>query len=31
MMNLFLTYELKVALLIAVFYVFWRLLAANKT
>ncbi|MBP3247017.1 MAG: energy transducer TonB [Prevotella sp.] len=31
MMNLFLTYELKVALLIAVFYVFWRLLAANET
>ena len=26
MMTLFLTYELKVAVLIAVFYIFWRLL-----
>ena len=31
MMTLFLTYELKVAVLIAVFYVFWRLLVANET
>jgi TonB family protein len=31
MMTLFLTYELKVALLIAVFYIFWRLLVANET
>ena len=30
-MTLFLTYELKVAVLIAVFYVFWRLLVANET
>ncbi len=30
-MTLFLTYELKVALLIAVFYIFWRLLLANET
>ena len=30
-MNLFLAYELKVAVLIAVFYIFWRLLAANET
>ena len=31
MMSLFLTYELKVAVLIAVFYIFWRLLVANET
>ena len=31
MMSLFLTYELKVAILIAVFYIFWRLLVANET
>jgi len=31
MMTLFLTYELKVAVLIAVFYIFWRLLVANET
>ena len=31
MMPLFLTYELKVAALIAVFYIFWRLLVANET
>ena len=31
MMTLFLTYELKEAVLIAVFYVFWRLLVANET
>lgn len=31
MMTLFLTYELKVAILIAVFYIFWRLLVANET
>ncbi|MBO4718268.1 MAG: energy transducer TonB [Prevotella sp.] len=31
MTTLFLTYELKVAVLIAVFYVFWRLLVANET
>ena len=31
MMNLFLTYELKVAVLMAVFYIFWRLLVANET
>ena len=30
-MTLFLTYELKVAILIAVFYIFWRLLVANET
>ena len=30
-MTLFLTYELKVAVLIAVFYIFWRLLVANET
>lgn len=30
-MSLFLTYELKVAVLIAVFYIFWRLLVANET
>ena len=30
-MALFLTYELKVAILIAVFYIFWRLLVANET
>jgi hypothetical protein len=30
-MTLFLTYELKVAVLMAVFYIFWRLLMANKT
>ncbi|MBO4826040.1 MAG: TonB family protein [Prevotella sp.] len=30
-MTLFLTYELKVAVLIAVFYIFWRLLLANET
>lgn len=31
MMTLFFTYELKVAILIAVFYIFWRLLVANET
>ena len=31
MIELFLTYELKVAILIAVFYIFWRLLVANET
>ena len=31
MMTLFLTYELKVAVLVAVFYIFWRLLVANET
>ena len=31
MTTLFLTYELKVAVLIAVFYIFWRLLVANET
>ena len=31
MITLFLTYELKVAVLIAVFYIFWRLLVANET
>lgn len=31
MMSLFLTYELKVAVLVAVFYIFWRLLVANET
>ncbi len=31
MMTLFLTYELKVAVLIAVFYLFWRLLVAKET
>ena len=31
MTELFLTYELKVAILIAVFYIFWRLLVANET
>jgi TonB family protein len=31
MMTLFLTYELKVAVLIVVFYIFWRLLVANET
>ena len=31
MISLFLTYELKVAVLIAVFYIFWRLLVANET
>ena len=31
MVTLFLTYELKVAVLIAVFYVFWRLLVAKET
>ena len=31
MTPLFLTYELKVAVLIAVFYIFWRLLVANET
>ncbi|MBR1410001.1 MAG: carboxypeptidase-like regulatory domain-containing protein [Prevotella sp.] len=31
MTTLFLIYELKVALLIAVFYIFWRLLVANET
>ena len=31
MTDLFLTYELKVAVLIAVFYIFWRLLVANET
>ena len=31
MVTLFLTYELKVAVLIAVFYIFWRLLVANET
>lgn len=30
-MTLFLTYELKVAVLMAVFYIFWRLLMANET
>ena len=30
-MTLFLTYELKVAVLIAIFYIFWRLLVANET
>ncbi len=30
-MTLFLTYELKVAVLIVVFYIFWRLLVANET
>ena len=30
-MSLFLTYELKVAVLVAVFYIFWRLLVANET
>ena len=30
-MTLFLTYELKVAVLISVFYIFWRLLVANET
>lgn len=30
-MTLFLTYELKVAVLIAVFYIFWRLLVAKET
>lgn len=30
-MTLFLTYELKVAVLVAVFYIFWRLLVANET
>lgn len=30
-MTLFLIYELKVAILIAVFYIFWRLLVANET
>ena len=31
MIDQFLTYELKVAVLIAVFYIFWRLLVANET
>ena len=31
MIELFFTYELKVAILIAVFYIFWRLLVANET
>ena len=31
MISLFLTYELKVAVLIAVFYIFWRLLTAKET
>ena len=31
MISLFLTYELKVAVLVAVFYIFWRLLVANET
>ena len=31
MTTLFLTYELKVAMLIAVFYIFWQLLVANET
>ena len=31
MVTLFLIYELKVAVLIAVFYIFWRLLVANET
>ena len=31
MITLFLTYELKVAVLVAVFYIFWRLLVANET
>ena len=31
MITLFLTYELKVAVLIATFYIFWRLLVANET
>ena len=30
-MTLFLTYELKVAVLMTVFYIFWRLLVANET
>ena len=30
-MTLFLTYELKVAVLIATFYIFWRLLTAKET
>ncbi len=30
-MTLFLTYELKVAILVAVFYIFWRLLVAKET
>lgn len=31
MILLFLTYQLKVAVLVAVFYIFWRLLLANET